>query len=53
MANDNNYLELVEDSRHITMYIKNKRDSSSIRVCSPFKLSCKLKNCASKSPTFS
>jgi len=26
------------------MYIKNKRDSSSIKACRPFKLSCKLKN---------
>jgi len=26
-----------------TMYIKNKRDSSSIKVCSPFEHSCKLK----------
>ena len=25
------------------MYIKNKRDSSSIKVCSPFELYCKLK----------
>ncbi len=26
------------------MYIKNKRDSSSIKVCSPFELSFKLEN---------
>ena len=26
-----------------TMYIKNKRDSSNIKACSPFELSCKLK----------
>ena len=26
-----------------TMYIKNKRDSSNIKTCSPFELSCKLK----------
>ena len=26
------------------MYIKNKRDSSSIKVSSPFELSCKLKD---------
>lgn len=25
------------------MYIKNRRDSSNIRACSPFELSCKLK----------
>ena len=29
--------------QYTTMYIKNKRDSSSIKVCSPFELSCKLK----------
>ena len=26
------------------MYIKNKRDSSSIKVYNPFQLSCKLKD---------
>ncbi len=26
------------------MYIKNKRDSSIIKVCSPFELFCKLKD---------
>ena len=26
------------------MYIKNKRNSSNIKVCSPFELSCKLKD---------
>ena len=26
------------------MYIKNKRDSSSVKVCSPFVYSCKLKD---------
>ena len=25
------------------MYIKNKRDSGSIKICTPFELSCKLK----------
>ncbi len=34
------------------MYIKNKRDSSSIKVCSPFKHPCKQKNYASESLTF-
>ncbi len=35
-----------------TMYIKNKRDCSSIKVCSTLELSCNLKFCASKSLTF-
>ena len=29
--------------QHTTIYIKNKRDSSNIEVCSLFELSCKLK----------
>jgi len=28
----------------VTMYIKNKRDSSDIKVCSPFEHYCKLKD---------
>ena len=44
IANDNIYLELVEASRHITMYIKNKQDSSSIKACSLFELPCKQEN---------
>ena len=27
----------------VTMYIKNKRDCSNIKACSPFELSCLLK----------
>ncbi len=34
----------MKEKRPITMYIKNKRDSSSIKACSPLELSCKLKN---------
>ena len=32
------------NNQPITMYIKNKRDSSRIKVCSPFELSCKQEN---------
>lgn len=35
----------------ITMYIKNKRDSSNIKVCGPIELSCKLKELALKIAT--
>jgi len=34
----------MKELRHTTMYIKNKRDCSNIKVCSPFELSCKLKD---------
>ena len=39
--------------RHTTMYIKNKRDSSNIKVCSPFELSCKQKSYCFESAYFS
>lgn len=32
------------EPQHITMYVKNKRDRSNIKVCSLFELSCKLKD---------
>ncbi len=35
------------------MYIKNKRDGSNIKVCSPFKLCCKLKDLCSEIAYFS
>ena len=46
---------LTEDKNGqlVTKAIKNRRISSCIRVCSPFELHRNLKNCASKSPTFS
>lgn len=34
----------MKKGQPITMFIKNKRDSCSIKVCSPFELSCKQKN---------
>jgi len=42
-----------ENSQLVTKAIKNRRFSSNIKVCSPFGLCRKLKNCASESPTFS
>ena len=38
---------------HTTMYIKNKRDSSSIKVCSPSELSCKHESYCSEIAYFS
>jgi len=45
--------EGMKKAQPITKAIKNRRFSSSIKACSPFELHRKLKNCASKSPTFS
>ena len=42
-----------KESQPITKAIKNRRLSSNIKVCSTFELHRKLKDCASKSPTFS
>ena len=35
------------------MYIRNKRDSSNIKACSPFELSCILKDLCSEIAYFS
>jgi len=43
----------MKKAQQVTKAIKNRRFSSSIKVCSTFELHRKLKNCASKSPTFS
>ncbi len=43
---------LVEKHMAVTKAIKNRRFSSVIKVCSPFELHSKLKNCASQLPTF-
>lgn len=39
-----NVMMEMNKAQQVTMYIKNKRDSSSIKVCSTFHLSCKLKD---------
>ncbi len=44
-------MALLKNNQHITMYIKNKRNSNNIKVCSPSELYRKLKNCASKTAT--
>ena len=43
----------MNKAQQVTKAIKNRRLSSNIKVCSPFELYRKLKDCASKSPTFS
>ena len=43
----------MNKAQHTTKAIKNRRNGCNIKVCSPFKLYRKLKNCASESPTFS
>jgi len=45
--------EGMKKAQPITKAIKNRRNSSNIKAYSPFELYIKLKNCASKSPTFS
>ena len=42
-----------KECQWVTKAIKNRRFSCNIKVCSPFELYRKLKNCASLSPTFS
>ena len=46
-----NNTERMKKAKPITKAIKNRRDSSNIKVCSPFELYRKLKLCASKCPT--
>jgi hypothetical protein len=36
-------MALLKNNQPITMYIKNKRDSSKFNGCSPLQLSCNLK----------
>ena len=49
---ENEMIEMKK-AQQLTKAIKNRRISSSIKVCSPFELYRKLKYCASESPTFS
>jgi hypothetical protein len=46
---------MMKNKKHemVTMYIKNKRDSSNIKACSSFELYCKLKVLCSEIAYFS
>ena len=53
VANLKDKMTEMKESQPLTKVIKNRRDSSSVKICSPFELHRKLKNYPSKSPTFS